>query len=95
LPEIISEVLKVGVNSKAVNNEYLKLLENLGTEFKILMETPLNDIERTGSPLLREAISRMRKRDIHIAPGYDGEFGKIKIFEEVERKKIKGQTMLF
>jgi hypothetical protein len=31
---------------------------------------------------------------VHIAPGYDGEFGKIKIFEEVERKEIKGQLKL-
>jgi uncharacterized protein (TIGR00375 family) len=95
LPEIISETLKVGVNSKAVNHEYLGLLGKIGSEFKILMDAPLNDIERAGSPLLREAISRMREGKIHIAPGFDGEFGKIRIFEEVERKEIKGQTMLF
>jgi uncharacterized protein (TIGR00375 family) len=95
LPEILSEILKVGVNSKAVSNEYLGLLGKIGSEFKILMDVPLNDIERAGSPLLREAISRMREGKIHIAPGFDGEFGKIKIFEEVERKEIKGQTMLF
>jgi PHP family Zn ribbon phosphoesterase len=37
----------------------------------------------------------MRKGDVHIAPGFDGEYGKIKIFEAVERKEIKGQSMLF
>ncbi len=95
MPEIIAEVIKVGVNTKAVNNEYFNLLGKLGNEFKILLEVPLNDIEKNGSPLLREAVSRMRKGEIHIAPGYDGEYGKIRIFEEVERKKIKGQTMLF
>ncbi|GAB4406146.1 MAG: endonuclease Q family protein [Thermodesulfovibrionales bacterium] len=95
LPEIISEVLKVGANSKAVDKEYQSLLQKLGSEFKILMDVPLGDIERAGSPLIREAISRMRKGDVHIAPGYDGEYGKIKIFEAVERKEIKGQPMLF
>ncbi len=95
LPEIIAEVLKVGVNSKAVANEYQKLLQKLGSEFKILMDVPLNDIEQAGSPLLREAISRMRIGNVHIAPGFDGEYGKIKIFEAVERKEIKGQGMLF
>jgi uncharacterized protein (TIGR00375 family) len=80
LPEIISEVVKVGVNSKRVNNEYMKLLESLGNEFSILMNVPLSDIGAVGSPLLMEAISKMRKGDIYIAPGYDGEFGKIKIF---------------
>jgi PHP family Zn ribbon phosphoesterase len=59
------------------------------------MDVPLKDIESAGSPLIREAISRMRKGDVHIAPGYDGEYGKIRIFEEVDRKEIKGQSMLF
>ncbi|MDA8214544.1 MAG: endonuclease Q family protein [Nitrospiraceae bacterium] len=95
LPEIIAEVLKVGPNSKAVDKEYQNLLQNLGNEFKILMDVPLGDIERAGSPLIREAIARMRKGDVHIAPGFDGEYGKIKIFEAVERKEIKGQSMLF
>lgn len=81
LPEIISEVLKVGVSSKKVNNEYKKILNVLGSEFKILMDAPLSDIEKAGSPLIREAISLMRSGNIHIAPGYDGEFGKVKIFD--------------
>jgi uncharacterized protein (TIGR00375 family) len=95
LPEILSEVMKVGVSSKAVGNEYLRLLERMGNEFTILMDTPLDDIEREGSALLREAISRMRTGNVHIVPGYDGEYGKVKIFEEVERKEIKGQKRLF
>lgn len=95
LPEIIAEVLKVGPNSKAVDREYQNLLNKLGNEFRILMDVPLGDIEKASSPLIREAIARMRKGDVHIAPGYDGEYGKIKIFEAVERKEIKGQSMLF
>lgn len=95
LPEIIAEVLKVGPNSKAVDREYQNLLQKLGSEFKILMDVPLKDIESAGSPLIMEAISRMRKGDVHIAPGYDGEYGRIRIFEAIERKEIKGQSMLF
>jgi len=95
LTEIISEAVKTGVNSKTVNNEYLRLLEKLGNEFKILIDTPLYDIEKAGSPLLREAIARMRSGNVHITPGFDGEYGKISIFEEGERKEIKGQKMLF
>jgi len=95
LPEIIAEAIKVGVNSKAVNNEYLHIIEKLGNEFKILMDIPLNDIERASSPIIREAIARMRSGNVHISPGFDGEYGKIKIFEEVERKVIKGQGRLF
>jgi uncharacterized protein (TIGR00375 family) len=95
LPEIISETIKVGVNSKAVKGNYLQLLEKLGNEFKILMDIPLNDIERAGTPLIGEALARMRSGNVHISPGFDGEYGKVRIFEEVERKEIKGQATLF
>ena len=81
LQEIIAETIKVGVSSKAVNTVYQKLLHELGNEFSILMDTPLADIEKAGSPLLSHAISQMRKGNVHIAPGFDGEFGKIKILE--------------
>jgi uncharacterized protein (TIGR00375 family) len=95
LPEILSEAMKVGAGSKTVGNEYLKLLSRLGNEFKILLDVPLDEIERvSGAPLVREAIARMRTGNVHIKPGYDGEYGKIKIFEEFERKEIKGQMAL-
>ncbi|MBI4689676.1 MAG: DNA helicase UvrD [Nitrospirae bacterium] len=95
LPEIIAETLKVGVNTKTVTNEYFKLLESLGSEFKILLDYPIEDIAKAGFERIAEAISRMRTGNVHIAPGFDGEYGKIKIFEKVERKEIKGQTRLF
>jgi uncharacterized protein (TIGR00375 family) len=95
LPEILAEVLQVGAGSKAVDAEYQGLLQKLGSEFRVLLDFPLDDIERAGSPLIREAISRMRAGKVHITPGFDGEYGRIKIFEGTERKEIKGQTRLF
>jgi len=95
LSEIISETLKVGVNSKAVDGVYQKLLATLGNEFKILLDAPLADIEEAGSPLLRKAIASMRTGRVFISPGFDGEYGKVKILEEVARKQVKGQVLLF
>jgi PHP family Zn ribbon phosphoesterase len=95
LPELISEALRVGVSSKAVDNVYQLMLAAVGSEFKILIDSPLSDIEESVSPHVREAIARMRSGKVNIAPGFDGEYGKVRIFEEVERKKIKGQTLLF
>lgn len=94
LPELIAEGLKCGVNTKKVETLYFTLLEKLGSEFSILLDVPLDDIGRAGTPLIREAISRMRDGRVHIAPGYDGEFGKVRIFEEVERREFKGQLKL-
>jgi uncharacterized protein (TIGR00375 family) len=81
LEEIIAEALDVGVKSKTVKNEYRKLLHILGGELIILMDVPLKDIGDAGSPILQEAISRMRAGSLYIKPGFDGEYGKIKIFD--------------
>jgi uncharacterized protein (TIGR00375 family) len=95
LPEILAEAMKVGAGSKAVAGEYLKLLYRLGNEFNILLDVPLDEIEKaSGAPLVREAVARMRSGSVNISPGYDGEYGKVKIFEEFERKEIKGQMPL-
>jgi uncharacterized protein (TIGR00375 family) len=95
LSEVIADTLKVGTNTKKVESEYLKLLSSLGNEFGILMESHLSDIEKAGSLSLSDAISKMRSGKVYIAPGFDGEYGKVKIFEEVDRKMIKGQETLF
>lgn len=94
LNEIIAETMKVGVTSKAVEKEYFSMLERLGNEFGILMECPHEEIAKISSPRIAEAIAKMRAGEVHIAPGFDGEFGKIKIFEEVEREEMKGQIPL-
>jgi uncharacterized protein (TIGR00375 family) len=83
LAEIISETVKVGVTSKQVSSLYHTVLEKIGSEFTVLLDAPPDEIEKAGSRLLKEAIERMRKGNIHIAPGYDGEFGQIRIFENM------------
>ena len=95
LSEIIAETLKVGVNSKAVENEYFKLIEKLGNEFRILMDASAAEIESAGSPILSDAISRMRAGNVHIEPGFDGEYGKIKISENTDKKNTSNQGKLF
>jgi PHP family Zn ribbon phosphoesterase len=77
-----------------VDAQYKVLVERLGSEFTILRDTPLYEIERACSPLIREAVTRMRDGKVHIAPGYDGEYGKVRIFEETERNRIGGQMPL-
>jgi uncharacterized protein (TIGR00375 family) len=94
LQELIAETLQVRPASKKVTGTYRALLERLGSEFRILMDAPLRDIESAGSPLLREAVARMRAGRVRIAPGYDGEFGTVRIFEEAERTTHRWQMQL-
>ena len=84
LVEILSEVMSVGPQSKAVGNEYMRLLSSLGSEFTILLLTPLSEIEKASTLRVSEAIKRMREGFVRIKPGYDGEYGRVKIFEGVE-----------
>ena len=55
----------------------------------ILRKTNLADISRQFGDLLAEAIRRMRQGELTIEPGFDGQYGTIKIFTPAEIKPIK------
>ncbi len=80
LPEVLGEVLGVGAGSKQVQAEYMKLLGRLGPELTILRETPLAGIAAAGGERLAEGIGRMRRGEVVAQPGYDGEYGVIRVF---------------
>jgi len=83
LHEIISEVCGVGVNSKTVENTYGKLIAALGSELSILSYVSVTEISDSGSPVLAEAVRRVRSGEVRIDAGYDGEFGTIRIIDNV------------
>lgn len=95
LPEVLGEVVGVGPNSKRVQELYFNVLKNLGSELDILMNLPISDIQSEAGALIAEAIKRMRNGDIHPVPGYDGEYGIIKVFQEGEKEKLAQQDTLF
>ncbi len=95
LPEVLGEINQVGPNTKTVAKKNDVLLKKLGSEINILSNIPLNEIEKVGGTMLAEGIRRMREGEVQIAAGYDGEFGKIKLFSEQERIKFSSQTAIF
>ena len=94
LPEIIAEALGVQSRTKTVDEYYKKLIERFSNEFAILLDVSLKDLSAFTLPEIVQGIERVRKGELIIEPGYDGEFGKVKIFQEEERK-IKAQNKLF
>ena len=95
LPEVLGEVFNVGPTSKKVKALYETLLQALGPELAILLDYDLADIEKAGGPLVAEAIRRMRNAEVDAQPGYDGEYGIIRLFKENEREAILQQAALF
>ncbi len=95
LPEVLAEVLQVGDKSKKVQALYESLLHKLGNELGILREQSLEEINRQAGALVAEAIDRMRKGRVDAQPGYDGEYGIIRLFKEGEREKIMKADTLF
>ncbi|MBI5732683.1 DNA helicase UvrD [Candidatus Jorgensenbacteria bacterium] len=93
--EVIGEALGVGKQSKAVWQAYEEAVERFGSEFAILMDATESDLRAGLAPAVAEGVIRIRERKIHIEPGYDGEYGKIKIFNESERDELAAQKGLF
>ena len=95
LQEVLAEVLQSGPTTKTVATAYHRLVERFGAEFDILGTVAREDLDRCGIALLGEAIDRMRSGRILFDPGYDGEFGRLRIFDAAEREALKGQRPLF
>ncbi|MBN1444448.1 MAG: UvrD-helicase domain-containing protein, partial [Planctomycetes bacterium] len=95
LEEVLAEVQRTGPKSKAVQQRYEQLLSRLGTELFILESAPRADIERACSPLVAEAIARMREGRVIREPGFDGEYGRIRLFEQEELERKLGGALLF
>jgi uncharacterized protein (TIGR00375 family) len=94
LEEILSEVFKKGVNTAAVKREYMRLTNAAGSEFALLLDMPEEEIRKIAHPKVAEAVTRVRNGELSITPGFDGEFGKIKIFEKAGEVKPQGPRQM-
>ncbi len=84
LPGIAGEILGTGPKSKKVAGEVTRLVAALGPELLILREIPVPELSRAGGSALGEAISRLRRGEVHKEAGYDGEYGVIRLFQPGE-----------
>ncbi len=96
LDKIIAEALGVkSRSSKKVKTEYDRLIKQLGPELSILMDLPLEKIAEKILPLVALGIKRVREGKLEIKPGFDGQYGEIKIFSAAEKLQGKTQKPLF
>lgn len=84
LIEVLTEINN-GSPTKGLR-EYDRITSEFATEFDILLRQPYAEIERAGGEKLRQAIEIIRNRRVFVDPGYDGVFGRVKIFNENDKK---------
>ena len=82
LPEVISACMGYSTASKKVQGCFEQMIQTLGTEFDILRNVPSEDIKSCAGERIAEGIENVRTGNVKRIPGYDGEYGKIELFEE-------------
>lgn len=95
LAEMLAEIMKTSPASSKVKTAYFNAISKLGTELDILFQIGICDIEKAGFAPLSIAIQRMRQGNVHITEGFDGEYGKIRVFNENEPIIPNNQDSLF
>ena len=82
LPEVISTCMGYSAASKKVQGCFEQMIQTLGTEFDILRNVPSEDIKSCAGERIAEGIENVRTGNVKRIPGYDGEYGKIELFDE-------------
>ncbi|MCB9640604.1 MAG: UvrD-helicase domain-containing protein [Myxococcales bacterium] len=85
LEQILSELLQCNTRAKRLQKRYTAIIDKLGHEIDILREVPLESFRSIDVPLLDEAMRRVRQGELICEPGYDGQPGKIRIFQPDEQ----------
>ena len=78
-----------------MEKEYNNLIKKFGSEFNVLLEVSPKEMEGTCLPEVVEGIIRMREGKVFREGGYDGVYGKIKVFSQGEQKAASRQDTLF
>jgi uncharacterized protein (TIGR00375 family) len=82
LEEIIAAALQQRPATKKVAAEYDRLLGIYGSELDILLERPEAELAEHTPARIVTGIMKARRGEVRITPGYDGEYGKIELFED-------------
>ncbi len=86
----LREIIAVSIDKTRISTEVKKLYDYLvnhfGSEFRVLLEVPIEDLSKVHSRVA-EGISRAKEGKVKVEPGYDGVYGKVEIFEKEEGAK--------
>ena len=96
LDQIVAECVGVASRTaKSVVKVYDRMLQTLGPELGILLDLPLEEIGAGPGSTVKTAVERVRSGHVHLAGGFDGEFGVVRVFSPQEKKDLPGGKALF
>ncbi len=95
LPELIGASLGCSSASVKVGKAYQAMLQKLGPEFSILREIPLEEIGGISGRRIADGIGKLRRGEVAWRPGFDGEYGSLRLFARSEVEQLDGQMSLF
>ena len=94
LAEIVAELMGVGSATKRVRQACDSLIASLGSELHLLREADVEDIRAAAGDTLALAVGRMRAGEVHREAGFDGEYGRIRIFRDSEGDRLSSGELL-
>jgi len=92
LVQIIAESLSSTTSSLKVLSMYNDICNKFGSELEVLLKTPIKEIAKEAGERVAEGIEKVRKGEIVILPGFDGQYGIVKIWDD--KKVTEKQTNL-
>jgi DNA helicase-2/ATP-dependent DNA helicase PcrA len=95
LEEIIADVLNKGTGTKQVEKEYNSLIERFDSEFSILLDASQKKLAEATLSEIAEGIVRVREGRVFKDPGYDGVYGRVRVFSKGEEKSLIKQKTIF
>ncbi|MCK5243235.1 DNA helicase UvrD [bacterium] len=80
LDEVISEAMGKGPATKGVQMVWDRLIEEGRNEMNILMFMPAGQVREIAGEKVARAVMQMRQGEVQAIAGYDGIYGRVKIF---------------
>lgn len=93
LNEIIAESLRSTVASQKVKDLYNAMCLKFGSEIQVLLKTPTEDIQKEIGDRVAEGIEKVRNGNIVILPGFDGQYGVVKIWDDKKVNEKQKNTV--
>ncbi|NOY10195.1 MAG: DNA helicase UvrD [Spirochaetes bacterium] len=79
LDELLSTVADCGAGTKTVQVLLVKLIRLYGDELTTVLDIPAERISKDAGEDIAGALVKLRRGDISLSPGFDGQFGTVKM----------------